>query len=294
MTAKARTGAASSLAKPLQRLIRISLPLLTAGVLGGVLWWQAQDRQTAPVGRLSGDFHALRMLPEGRLLYGQHAGIAVSPDEGRSWGPPNDAGDAIALATSPLTSDTLVMAGHDVLNVSQDGGETWQAQGFGNLPSTDIHGFAVAPSRQGVWYANIAGRGLYRTENAQDWQFVSPATANAMTLAVGPGSPPRLYALTMDAGLIVSDDGTTWQRAGEAPPASGSGLDVHPMSGHVYIAGPAGVARSDDQGATWTNLNLPEGALLVTSDPQEENKLYAVGESGLVYRSADGGRAWSK
>ncbi|WP_345462049.1 sialidase family protein [Deinococcus carri] len=268
--------------------------LLTAAVLGGMWWWQTQGNDVEAAQRLTGDFHALRMLPDGRLLYGQHAGVSVSSDGGRTWGNSDGAGDAMALASSARTPGTVVMAGHDVLKVSRDGGQTWQDQSFGNLPGTDIHGFVALPDHPTVWYANLAGQGLYRTENGQDWRFVSPATAGAMALAVGPGDFPRLYALTMDAGLIVSDNGTTWQRAGEAPSAAGSGLDVHPVSGNVYIAGPTGVARSEDKGASWTNLNLPEGALLVTADPGDETKLYAAGESGTVYRSVDGGKTWSK
>jgi len=115
-----------------------------------------------------------------------------------------------------------------------------------------------------------------------------------MTLAAGPGAFPRLYALTMHDGLIVSDNGTSWQRASDAPQAAMSGLDVHPVSGDVYLAGPAGVARSRDRGATWENLNLPEGARLVTSDPADEQNLYAAAESGRVYRSVDGGASWTR
>ena len=273
---------------------RAALPvaLLTAAALGGALWWQTQGTPAQAAGRLSGDFHALRVLPDGRLLYGEHAGVSVSEDGGRTWGAADGAGDAMSLV--PAMPGTLVMAGHDVLKVSRDGGQTWQETGFGNLPGTDIHGFVTLPSRPSVWYANIAGQGLYRAENGQDWRFVSPATAGAMALAAGPGEIPRLYALSMGEGLIVSDDGTTWRRAGAAPRAAGSGLDVHPVSGNVYLAGPAGVARSEDRGASWTNLGLPEGALLVTADPRDETRLYAAGESGAVYRSADGGKTWSQ
>lgn len=267
--------------------------LLTAALLGGGLWWQTQGSRGQAATRLTGDFHALRVLPDGRLLYGQHAGVSVSADRGKSWGPSNTVGDAMALASSTQSPDVLVMAGHDVLKVSRDRGKTWQEQGFGTLPGTDIHGFAALPDQPDVWYANVAGRGLYRTENGEDWRFVSPATASAMALAAGPGKFPRLYALIMDAGLIVSDDGAVWQRAGDAPQAAGSGLDVHPVSGNVYLAGPGGVARSEDKGASWTNLKLPEGALLVTSDPRNEAGLYAVGASGTVYRSVDGGTTWS-
>lgn len=274
--------------------MRLAGLLLGTALLGGAWWWQAQGNSSGAATRLSGDFHALRVLPDGRLLYGQHAGVSVSADGGKTWGPLNGAGDAMALATSSGPAGALFMAGHDVFRTSLDGGETWRDVGLGNLPGSDIHGFAVAPQAPNVWYANVAGRGLYRTENGRDWRFVSPATAGAMTLAVGPGAAPRLYALTMDAGLIVSDDGATWRRASDAPQAAGSGLDVHPVSGDVYIAGPAGVARSKDKGATWDGLSLPEGALLVTADPRDENKLYAAGESGSVYRSTDGGISWDK
>lgn len=291
MTTKARTVTA---APPSRFRVLLPAALLAAALLGGTVWWQTQDKQGKGAQRLSGDFHALRVLPDGRLLYGQHAGVSVSSDGGRTWGPTAGAGDAMSLSSSMRTPGTLVLAGHDVLKTSRDGGQTWQDSGFGNLPGTDIHGFTVLPTQPDVWYANIAGRGLYRTANGQNWQFVSPATAGAMTLSAGPGEAPRLYALTMNDGLVVSDDGATWQRDGGAPQAAGSGLDVHPVSGNVYIAGPAGVARSEDKGGSWTNLNLAEGALLVTADPQDEAKLYAAGESGTVYRSVDGGKTWSE
>ena len=266
--------------------------LLMAGIgaavlLGAVGWWQIHGRPTTP-SLLSGDFHSLLLLPDGRLLYGQHGGVSVSADGGRSWSKSDGAGDAMALGSR---SGQLILAGHDVFKTSRDSGVSWQNLSFGNLPGTDIHGFVA---NQGAWYANIAGRGLYRSENHRDWQFVSAATAGAMTLAAGPGAFPRLYALSMQDGLIVSDNGTSWQRASDASQAAMSGLDVHPVSGDVYLAGPAGVARSRDRGATWEKLKLPEGALLVTSDPADERKLYVAADSGRMYRSLDGGASWTR
>lgn len=76
------------------------------------------------------------------------------------------------------------------------------------------------PGDPSVRYANVAGQDLYRSEKAQDWRLVTGATAGAMQIAVGPDSAPQLYALTMDAGLIVSDGGTTWQRMSLAPQAA--------------------------------------------------------------------------
>lgn len=177
MTTKARTNTAA----PTMKRPSVLLPaaLLTAALLGGTLWWQTRGNPVEAPQRLTGDFHALRVLPDGRLLYGQHAGVSVSSDGGKSWGTSDGAGDAMSLAAATRTPGTVVMAGHDVLRVSRDGGQTWQDAGFGNLPGTDIHGFAALADRPEVWYANLAGRGLYRTENGQDWRFVSPATAGA-------------------------------------------------------------------------------------------------------------------
>lgn len=200
----------------------------------------------------------------------------------------------MALATVPGAPQTIVLAGHDVLRLSDDGGQSWQDTGFGNLPGTDLHGFALMPGDPSVRYANVAGRGLYRSKNAQDWRLVTAATAGAMQIAVGPGSAPRLYALTMDTGLIVSVGGSTWQQMSLAPQAAATGLYIHPDSGNVYVAGPAGVARSEDGGANWITLGLPEGARLVAAHPQSELQLFAVGESGAVYRSPYGGTTWNK
>ncbi|GGS09181.1 hypothetical protein GCM10008960_39350 [Deinococcus sedimenti] len=164
---------------------------------------------------LSGDYHALRALGGGTLLYGQHAGVARSVDGGRTWSAPDGAGDAMALAVLP--GRAVILAGHDVLKVSRDGGVTWHDQGFGNLPSTDLHGFAVRPDRPDTWYANVAGRGLYRTADGVTWRAVSPGTRDAMAVAAAPGG--RLYALSMSQGLVTSPTGVDWQRVARAPQA---------------------------------------------------------------------------
>ncbi|ABF43994.1 hypothetical protein Dgeo_2560 (plasmid) [Deinococcus geothermalis DSM 11300] len=274
------------------RLSHLLAGAVLAAVLGvGVQGWQMRLRASGAAGHLGGDFHALQVLRGGRLLYGQHAGVSVSTDGGRTWSPPDGAADALTLATSPA-SRVLVLAGHGVLKTSRDGGTSWQPATFGNLASTDLHGFAVSPDAPSVWYANIAGLGLYRTGDGRNWQVMSPDTANATALAVGPGQSPRLYALIPGEGLIVSADGINWQRAGRAPAAAASGLDVDPVSGDVYLAGPGGVWRSGDRGRSWAHLGLKEGALLVAADPADEARLYAVSEDGRVDRSLDGGQTW--
>lgn len=269
-------------------------------ILAALAVWVFVSRSAsgAALGQVSGDLHALQFAPGDRIFYGQHDGLQISTDGGKTWTPPSGTGDAMAIASFPETPEVIYQAGHDLFLKSTDGGETWMEPGFGNLPGTDIHGFAVAPDT-GMLYANIAGQGLYRsTEGDNSWEFVSSAAAGAMAIAAGPGTPPVLYAATMDQGIIRSDDGgqsgQNWQRTATVPGMSMSGLYVHPESGNVYVTGPEGVYKSTDKGETWTVLGPDEPMALVAAETGDEAQLVAVAQQGQVYRSSDGGQTWDK
>lgn len=292
MSARAKAGGARK-AQNRNRTVPV-LAVLLLLALGLLAWWAfAGNRSGTSLGQLGGDFHALHVAPDGRVIYGQHGGIQISTDGGETWTQPSGTGDAMAISASPEQPTVLYQAGHDLFLKSTDGGETWSEPGFGNLPGTDIHGFTVSPE-SGWLYANVAGQGLYRSENeGESWEFVTSAAAGAMTLAAGPGSPAVLYALTMDQGLIRSDDGgNSWQPTELVPGMSMSGLYVHPESGDLYTTGREGVYLSTDQGESWTALGPDEPMALVAADSNDESTLMAVAQGGQVYRSDNGGETW--
>lgn len=272
------------------------VPVLV-GIVGlalvGLIAWYGLSPGGGGLGRVGGDLHSLHVTDDGRIIYGQHGGIQVSSDRGKSWTPPSGTGDAMAISAWVESPDTIHQAGHDLLLKSEDGGRTWQEPGFGNLPGTDIHGFAVAPA-DGALYANVAGQGLYVSwDEGTKWEFVTRATADAMAVAAGPGEGPVLYALSMNQGPIRSDDGgNTWSRIRGLPGASMSGVYVHPRSGNLYLTGERGVYRSNDRGASWQELGPPVPMALVAADADDEQVLVAVAKSGQVYRSGDGGKSW--
>jgi photosystem II stability/assembly factor-like uncharacterized protein len=99
----------------------------------------------------------------------------------------------------------------------------------------------------------------------------------------------------MGNGPIRSTDGgNTWERIRGVSAPSMSGVYAHPVSGNLYLAGESGVYRSLDRGDTFESLGPDVPIALVTSDASEESTLVAVGKSGKVFRSDDGGKSWQE
>lgn len=245
-----------------------------------------------PLAKLEGDMHALLFTNDGRVIYGQHAGIQISSDGGKTWSAPSGQGDAMGLAVAQ--KNVMYLAGHDVFQKSFDGGKTWTSPGFGNLPGTDIHGFAVSETNDWL-YANLAGKGLYRsTDGGKVWQAVSTATGGAMALAAGSGTPPALFAATMDGLISSSDGGANWTALPNSSSLVGMALAVNPKTNTIYASSSTGVVRSENAGKTWTELgNLGEAVALIDIDPQNAAHLMTVSGTGQVYASQDAGRTWT-
>ena len=264
---------------------------LVAAVIG-LLVWQAlkPGASGGTLGRLEGDMHSLMFTSDGRVLYGQHGGIQTSSDGGQTWSAPGGEGDAMGLGAS---GETMYLAGHDVFQKSTDGGKTWTSPGFGNLPATDIHGFAVGPS-SGWLYANLTGAGLHRsTDGGKTWQLLSAATGDAMALAVGSGTPPKMYAATMRGLTRSQDGGVNWQPVPNASNLLGMALAVDPTGNVVYASSGSGVVRSTDDGETWTETGGPGEALaLIAVNPKDPAHLMTVSGTGQIYSSVDTGKSW--
>lgn len=240
---------------------------------------------------LAGDLHALSVLDDGRLIYGQHAGVQISTDGGQTWSDPSGGGDAMGVG---VAGRRIYLAGHDFLVRSDDDGQSWQARGFGDLPGTDIHGFTVAAN--GWLYANLAGRGLYRsTDGGAKWNFVTTKTLSAISLQSASGNPPVLYANSFDRGLLRSPDGgASWTSLNTRLEGGLSAFAVG-RSGDLVIGATADgqLLTSSDAGATWKTTRAPDSLALLAISPRDAKRVYAVAGTGQVYRSSDGGATWS-
>ena len=263
------------------------------GIVAGLVW-----QATAPLSerfstiKLPGDLHVLEFLKDGRLIYGQHGGLQVSSNDGRTWGAPTRQGDVMAVAEWDAR---LYVAGHNLWQRSDNGGRTWRPMGFKNLPSKDIHGLTITDN--GWMFVNLVGHGLWRsTDRGMSWKALNVGLTDVNALASGPGNLPILYARSGVRGLMRSENGgLTWQRTSTENGSSipmGSALSVHAPSGHVYSTGSDGPVRSTDGGRTWQPLAALKSVALIVVNPEDESQIVAVTLEGWVFYSDDGGASW--
>ena len=149
---------------------------------------------------------------------------------------------------------------------------TWTPTGPSNIGGR-IRELAVDPTHQGHVYIAAAAGGIWKTTNSgQTFQSVWP---NDTVQAMG--------------AVAVDQDGVVWAGTGE------------PDSGRVAADGD-GIYRSDDGGATWTNVGLANSGAFgtIAIDPTDPDRVFAAvqgwsrdtdGQRGL-YLTEDGGATW--
>lgn len=277
----------------------VPLVALGAAAVAVVGWWATDAQRSAPQGGVAlaalrpPDIHALSVLPddERSLVFGSHAGLAISRDGGVSWSKVGGANvDAMSIAM-PAGSRTAIIAGHDVYMRSDDGGTSWRSARSG-LPGTDIHGFAAGAREPNTFYAYVVGAGLLRSGDAGvTWTALPGAPAATHSLAVARAQAGDVILAVTAEGLRRSvDGGRTWQAVPDVSAASvGAAGDV------VYSASGANVFVSTDAGASWQRKSFPPGrATLIAPAPSRPETIYVVTDRFEVHRSRDGGSTWER
>lgn len=152
----------------------------------------------------------------------------------------------------------------DAIWRSKDRGRTWTRVSKG-LPSDDIHGVSVvSPGNKRRLFA-ATNRGLHVSDD--DGDSFTPVHVDT----------PRPYFRAITAGV----DGAMMLTNGDGPPGSW---------GRMY--------RSDDYGATWANVPLPNEPnstiWTASANPFDPKLVFACSNLGEVYRSTDGARSFVK
>ncbi len=255
-----------------------------------------------PAGASVGIFAVAPTSPR-TILAGTETGIARSADGGATWqeGPTATANpEALVFdPVSPAVAYAAVPSGAAGVWKTGDGGVTWRRVFAG-----PVH--ALAAGRNGeVWAGTESG--LYVSADGGAGWAKSLDRPFVASVAIDPFVPGRAYAGTSSDGAWVTDAGTGWRRLdglGVPRPDLCFAVSVVDLladpsrPGRLYasvgrfypcLPFPGGwvLSRSDDYGATWTDLSMGFPLALSALAP---DTLYAGG--GLISRSRDAGLTW--
>ncbi|MDO8598574.1 MAG: YCF48-related protein [bacterium] len=242
-------------------------------------------------------------------------GLYYSSDRGEKWvqrgAVPSTSGQRQTLANVNVRTFTqdpqdpkALYVGTDTNGAfySWDGGSAWWSLGS-PFSQAQVDAIAVHPKETCSLYV-AAGKKIFRSADCtRSWQS-SDFEVTVSALAVDPVTPSAIYAGNTKGDILKSTDGgKSWrtihrlenriERILIAPPAGGGG---RPMV--FVVTRTAGLYRSPDDGATWTDLRrglegFPaafEYKQLILAPATPGMLLYAA-KYGIL-RSVDAGVTW--
>lgn len=285
-----------------RRIRTVALIAVAVGAvaLGGWLLSRDDDESSTPaLSHLEApDIHSLAfdLRDADTIYFGHHDGLSVSDDAGLTWRAGSLQGqDAMAQGIALGETPVHYIAGHEVFIRSHDG-VSW-APVSNDLPSLDLHSFAVAPSDPNRLYAVPAGMGLFTSVDGGATWMVATVPAGPETqpivLAVAPNEPRTLYLARNGNVAVSSDAGSNWQVM-PGPGGMITAMAVAPDSDTtIYLGTNDGLYRRSASGTDWQRLPLTSEAIMaIAVSPAMPERVAVIDRTAAFYRSDDRGDSW--
>jgi len=239
------------------------------------------------------------------LVAGTSRGLLRSEDAGESWQIVPDTPAVLSLAADPARSGTMWL-GSDRQGVlrSVDSGRTWEP-GRQGLTAASFGTVAFDPFDPGILYAaednayhpggGNGGAAFRSTDRGATWSRIDPESSEGLrSLAPDPLREGILFAGGNTGGIFRSTSrGISWEQFPQDGGDFSSSLAFDPRRrGTLFAGGYNGIARSDDGGRTWEELEASNGIIQVSVSPLHPDKVLAVTENGSLLRSSNQGETW--
>jgi photosystem II stability/assembly factor-like uncharacterized protein len=293
----------------LESLAIDSAGTVVAGAIGEI--WRSTDGNTWQEAKSAVDIggdtvSALVAVPgrPGAFFAGLPNHVLRSTDGGASWSTIDDRFEWITFRSLAMDPAATLYAGtsHRGVIKTSDEGKSWTPATAG-YSTLEIWSILVDPSSPKTIYLASSQGGVYKsTDGGAHWEVTSEGlTSRAVkSLAMDPANPAHLIAGTRKGIQRSTDGGKSWKPV----LTSTLGMEVEtvrfiPGSKRVYARDDDNVFRSDDGGATWTEMKPAldiESSLLgrfaLAADPAAPDTVLANTHRKL-WRSTDGAKSWT-
>ena len=260
-----------------------------------------------------------KSAPPTTVYAGAGNGVFRSTDGGVTWTNLTSAFVPLSLAVDPLNPEVIYAGSNNAVYKTTDGGAHWTKETNGLATADLIVTLQIDPANPHTIYAGagvFASNGVYKSTDAGvNWTtansgltFSSGGILSVLSLALDPLNPNTIYA-TGNTGFVsakTTNGGASWTSVG-FPGGFGNVAAVNPVQDStVFMAGPFGLWKSVDAGASWHGTNLSGLSDFIQSlviDPNTPATMYAGGDgctggtpslcNSTVYKSTDTGSSWS-
>jgi photosystem II stability/assembly factor-like uncharacterized protein len=265
-----------------QQFVTLAIALVSLGALFGLLFWSASDRA-----------HALDRAPAHLREPAASPNQVPTPIEVQPDTAPNDLDTPITITGTQFEAGARLQLDGTTLD-----GVTW-------ISPTRLDAVVPWGLEPGVYTMTVTNPGGASASLANAFtvtQAIDVWNAGAFyggridQLVVNPLTPTTLYAVSEYAGLFRSrDGGASWSLKIAGAGNIARTLAIDPLSPNRLYLFEAG--RSDDEGDTWTPLNLPGEAVSLEAFPHPlvAGTVYAADHflNGCsLCRSTDSGQTW--
>lgn len=190
----------------------------------------------------------------GTIIATVSGGVFRSTDSGNTW--TNVYIGTIGAVIAKINSDWFIYIDATTAIRSTDDGQTWVSQAVTNAPTLSNYSINGGVLKNGSTYAGLT-TGTPRLTTSSDgitWTLATtfPTTVNSLTVSGG-----YYIAGTSTTALYRSPDGITWSTITLSGAATGrtAGLSSN-STGVVILSRSDTASRSEDHGATWTNVTV--------------------------------------
>ncbi|MCX6764037.1 MAG: YCF48-related protein [Candidatus Moranbacteria bacterium] len=159
--------------------------------------------------------------------------------------------------------------------------------------------FSAPPSAGSIWKSTDGGK-TWAVKNKKT-ETVDFSQVDVLSLAVNPFDSKKVYAGTINNGIIKSEDGGETWSATSFTSKKVYGLEINPADGKIiYASGvwneQGKIFKSSDGGENWAEIyaSPASGPLVIslTIDQKNPNIIFASTSDNQLIKSEDGGNSW--
>lgn len=220
------------------------------------------------------------------LLWGGRQGLYRSTDGGANW-TQILTGHIKTILRAPSDHQVVYAAMGGIVYRSVNSGAsftqtTMTGEGIGAVDALNVNRF---------WLAGPSGVNRYEND-----ALTLLIPGGVSTLAASPTTSNLLYIGAFGGAVLRSTDGGSTRTTIPLPASFGTATSIalHPSNPAVfYVAGPGGLLRTNNTGASFTALPIDVVQTVVVA-PSAPNTIYALKQGGRLYQSTNGGDSFSE